>query len=269
MIKGLIDSAIVFRIIYQFSKKWTEWDAYKQGIIDADGKRTTKDIKTPQDKDSYTSFDRMIANLKRLFEKLPYSTGKVASIMSALYLLKEEYKLTDSDVEAIREHIESEYVIDSKTFLNESIKTRLKDKKLEYNEKNVKELLKNDLNFDDNMSMYMQKIKEDEGGAVATNTIGSDNIAQNPPPMGKMLRRKKIVPDDFFQEHAVFDTNDKTYYFNKDVHPKYSRYKNHLELDEEIECGDERVYNYIKENPTKGVILRHLGKMRVFKNFKK
>jgi len=102
MIKGAIDLAYTFRFIRMLVLDWKSWDAYKQGVIDENGKRN-KDVKldTDEKKNSYTHFIRLCANVKRLLNKVPGGGSKLGSFAAALYLVKEKYSLSDNKLRKI------------------------------------------------------------------------------------------------------------------------------------------------------------------------
>ena len=114
ILKRAADITYTFRFIRMMAMDWKDWDAYKLGIIDENGKRQ-KDVKLDDDekKSAYTPFIRLAANLKRLVAKLPGGGSKLGSFSSALFLIKE--KVGQKGIENICEkcHIE---VLD---FLNE------------------------------------------------------------------------------------------------------------------------------------------------------
>lgn len=107
---------------YQFLKRlvtpFEEMDAYKTGVIDKDGK-LLKSPRTKEEKDSYTTFDRLVVNLKRILGKLPGGQSKIASYGAALFLLREDHSKYYSDNEIrlkLREYIN---VARNKIVLNE------------------------------------------------------------------------------------------------------------------------------------------------------
>ena len=102
MIKGAVDLAYTFRFIRMLVLDWKSWDAYKQGVIDENGKRN-KDVKldTDEKKNSYTHFIRLCANVKRLLNKVPGGGSKLGSFAAALYLVKERYSLSDNKLRKI------------------------------------------------------------------------------------------------------------------------------------------------------------------------
>lgn len=94
------DLFYAFRFLKLLVSSWDKTDAYELGIIDADGKllKKAQDRKTPQEKSAYTVFHRLVFNVKRLLNKLPFGKTKLASYASALFLIKENTNLTDDEI---------------------------------------------------------------------------------------------------------------------------------------------------------------------------
>ena len=88
---GVVDIYVAYRFIKGLTLKWTSWDAYKEGVIDKKGKVIVepKD-RTKKQKNSYGAFNRLIASVKRIFDKIPFVRSRVGSFAAALWLLKEE-----------------------------------------------------------------------------------------------------------------------------------------------------------------------------------
>ena len=95
------DLVYTFRFIKLLVTKWTDFDAYKLGIIDADGKvlKKASTLETPEEKSAYTMFHRLVFNVKRLLNKIPV-VGKttLASWAAALWLIKEETGMSEKAV---------------------------------------------------------------------------------------------------------------------------------------------------------------------------
>lgn len=106
ILKRAADLTYTFRFIRMLVLDWKEWDAFKLGIIDAEGKRdkNTK-LDTDEKKSAYTPFIRLCANIKRLVANIPGGGSKLGSFASALYLIKEHYGLKDKDIKAINEKL--------------------------------------------------------------------------------------------------------------------------------------------------------------------
>lgn len=104
IVKRAADLAYTFRFIRMLVMDWKDWDAYKTGVIDENGKRN-KSIKLDDEekKSSYTPFIRLAANIKRLLSKIPGGSTKLGSFAAALFLIKEKYNLSDKQLNKIIE----------------------------------------------------------------------------------------------------------------------------------------------------------------------
>ena len=100
---GVVDTVIVFRILKMMTRKWEEMDAFKFGLIDANGKRI-KGVKPKgsEQKNSFTLLHRLVFNLKRVLELLPFGRTRLASYAASLALLKEHFNI---DGEPLERHI--------------------------------------------------------------------------------------------------------------------------------------------------------------------
>lgn len=98
---NLIDLYLVYRILRKLTTPFSEWEAFKQGVIDAEGnilKNADQRVNDAQ-RDSFTKFDLLILKVKKLIEKLPFGKTKLANYAAALYLIKEEKNITEENVE--------------------------------------------------------------------------------------------------------------------------------------------------------------------------
>ena len=126
ILKSAADIAYTFRFIRMMVMNWTDWDAYKEGVIDENGKRNRNvKLDTPQKTASWTPFIRLAANIKRLTSKIPGGGTKLGSFAAALYLIKETYGLKEKNLKDICEKLE----IDILDFLNENNEWFLLDNK--------------------------------------------------------------------------------------------------------------------------------------------
>ena len=89
-----IDTVIVFRVLKLLTTPWKEQAAFEQGLIDEKGKRTNKKPKSSKEKDAYTLLHRLIFNLKRIMEMIPFGKTRIASYAAALFLIKEHAEIT-------------------------------------------------------------------------------------------------------------------------------------------------------------------------------
>lgn len=109
------DMVYTLRFLRLLTTPWEETNAYKEGLIDAEGNKLKKPL-TTREKEVYNYFHRLVFNIKKLINKVPGGKTKIASYASALYLIKEKLELTDDSLEKILE----ELGLDTDIFLEES-----------------------------------------------------------------------------------------------------------------------------------------------------
>ena len=103
-----IDLFVTYRFLKLLTTPFEKQDAFKLGIIDADGNRITKpkstrpavELNTAEMKNSYTILHKLVFNIKKLFSKVPGLRTKVGTYAAALFLLKDTFKesVEDPDV---------------------------------------------------------------------------------------------------------------------------------------------------------------------------
>jgi hypothetical protein len=108
LLQRAVDVYYTFRFLRQLVTPWNETQAFKLGLIDADGKVLRK-ATTPQEKDAYTLFFRLVYNMKRLLNKVPLGKTKLASYVAALWLIKENTKMSEEAIiEGFNAYLEQE-----------------------------------------------------------------------------------------------------------------------------------------------------------------
>jgi hypothetical protein len=117
---NLVDIYLVYRILRKLTTPFSEWEAFKQGVIDAQGNilKKSDDRRLNAERESFTKFDLLILKLKKLLETIPYGKSKLASYVAALWLLKEEKRLS---VDNLQEEFEL-MVIKEKLLSEETLK---------------------------------------------------------------------------------------------------------------------------------------------------
>ena len=97
----IVDLFLVYQFIKRLSTPFKEWDAYKLGIIDENGKQLIKrkEFTKRDQKDAFGIFDIMITKLKRLLEKVPGGKSRIGSYAAALYLIKEQQSIEKNGIE--------------------------------------------------------------------------------------------------------------------------------------------------------------------------
>ena len=129
------------RFLRLLTTPWNKTNAYKEGIIDDKGKLIKKP-QTSKEKSVYNTFHKLVYNLKRLLNKVPFGKSTIASYAAALFLIKENSNMsdialskllaqaTDIDIKKIdlNEHVENKwYLTEENGHLQESTYTLVRD----------------------------------------------------------------------------------------------------------------------------------------------
>jgi hypothetical protein len=85
------DSIYTYRFLKLLVTPFNKTKAYEFGLVDENGKRTDKEIKTSEERDAFNLFHRLVFNLKRLLGAFPGGKSRIASYVAALALLRENY----------------------------------------------------------------------------------------------------------------------------------------------------------------------------------
>lgn len=110
IIQRAVDIYYTFRFLRQLVTPWNETKAFKLGLVDENGKVLRK-AKTPEEKDAYTLFFRLVYNIKRLLNKVPFGKTKLASYAAALWLIKENTNMSEEAVvEGFKAYLEEQGV---------------------------------------------------------------------------------------------------------------------------------------------------------------
>lgn len=98
LIKNM-DLTYSVRMIRLLKKPWTEWTAYKLGIIDGQGE-VLKNPKTKEELEAYSPFHRSVRHIKRRLNAVPYMSGFM-NLTSAYDSLRNRWNLTEQEQEEI------------------------------------------------------------------------------------------------------------------------------------------------------------------------
>jgi hypothetical protein len=152
---NIVDNLIAVRIIYLLVQPFNKWDAFKEGIIDADGNK----IGDSTDSDNWTMLHRLVARLKKILALAPGGKSMIASVAAA-YML-------------VREHVENN------TDLNENFA---------YSD------IDTNVSFENYCFVRRTLTTIVEEGEAPTNVVGTGNIAgagpEEDPPV-RLTRKKK------------------------------------------------------------------------------
>lgn len=94
LVSQSVDTYATFRFLRLLTTPWDQTGAFKAGIIDATGK-VLRQPATRDDRAVYNLFHKLVFNIKRLLNKLPFGKTTIASYITALFLIREEIGITD------------------------------------------------------------------------------------------------------------------------------------------------------------------------------
>jgi len=87
---------MAYKILKDISRPFTDYEAYKLGLIDKNGRRLKK-AETEQEKESVDSYHRIVFNMKRLSIKM-LGSSVLSRAAITLLLLKEDVSKTTIDI---------------------------------------------------------------------------------------------------------------------------------------------------------------------------
>jgi hypothetical protein len=105
----VVDNIIAYRILRMLVTPFKDTEAYKLGIIDANGKnlRRVSTLKNQQERDAYTYLVRLVFNMKKIINRLPGGESRLKSLAVALWLIKEQYKNKDRSLAGTQEKFDN------------------------------------------------------------------------------------------------------------------------------------------------------------------
>lgn len=133
----MLDLFMIYNFIRRLVTPFSEWDAYKLGIIDERGKvlRKRRQLRRSEEKEAFGVFDVLVLNLKKLLERLPAGQTRIASYAAALWLIREHKAFTPESM--LTEDMSDEQIQESVnlffsgytdyTTLQESVKEKMPD----------------------------------------------------------------------------------------------------------------------------------------------
>ena len=97
--ESAVDLFITYKFVRLLVTPWKKTEAFDAGVIDDKGKLLVKvkDQTNTQEK-TYTVFHRLVFNMKRILEKIPFGSSMIKSYAAALFLLREETGMAEEDI---------------------------------------------------------------------------------------------------------------------------------------------------------------------------
>jgi len=113
------DFILAYTILRDIGIPWDETKAFELGILDKEGKKLKSPI-TPEEREAYSSYNKIVYNLKRLMQKM-VGKNNISQKIARFYLLKESFpeKTVDTVLKELiftesDENLSEEYI---KTFI--------------------------------------------------------------------------------------------------------------------------------------------------------
>ena len=118
-----VDLFVTYRFLKLLVTPWKKQEAYKQGIIDKDGKalKKAKDLTTEAERESFTLLHRLIFNCKRIMGKIPFVRSQLGTYATALFLLKEHYKIENLPEAQVTKYLLENKLIDLNDNISEEV----------------------------------------------------------------------------------------------------------------------------------------------------
>ena len=118
-----IDLFVTYRFLKLLVTPWKKQEAYKLGIIDANGKNLIKSSKFEKEEQraAFTLLHRLVFNLKRIMMKIPFVRSQLGTYATALFLLKEHYKIENLPEAEITKYLLENKLIDLNDNISEEV----------------------------------------------------------------------------------------------------------------------------------------------------
>ena len=118
-----VDLFVTYRFLKLLVTPWKKQEAYKQGIIDANGKalRKASDLTKEVERESFTLLHRLVFNCKRIMSKIPLVRTQLGTYATALFLLKEHYNLDNIPEGEINKFLMENKLIDYSDNISEEV----------------------------------------------------------------------------------------------------------------------------------------------------
>jgi len=167
-----IDLFVTYRFIKLLTTPFEKTDAFKMGIIDADGNRTDKKLYKQSEQSAYTILHKLVFNIKKIFQKVPGLRTRLGTYAAALFLLKDTFK---------------EHVDDVQMFEREFLKY-LKENNIEFDNSIVEEVALDNGKLSKGLYVLVQDVvtgeAEDEIDALAGDEV---EVFEDTPPADTIL----------------------------------------------------------------------------------
>jgi len=118
-----VDLFVTYRFLKLLVTPWKKQEAYKLGIIDANGKNLIKSSKFEREeqRSAFTLLHRLVFNCKRIMQKIPFVRSQLGTYATALFLLKEHYKIENLPEAEVTKYLLENKLIDLNDNISEEV----------------------------------------------------------------------------------------------------------------------------------------------------
>lgn len=107
---AFIDTYVLYEFLKRLTTPFQQMEAYRLGLIDDNGNiLKRREYFTSEESRALTKFDVLIVNLKKLIGMIPGGQSQLATIAAAIYLMREEKNINESNLEDSLFELESKF----------------------------------------------------------------------------------------------------------------------------------------------------------------
>lgn len=223
--ESINDTVVTFLIFKKLTTEFKDWDAYKKGIIDENGNFLKSPVNS-KERESWTSFDRFMCNLKKTIQKFT-GKSKFASYMTLAYFLKDSYFTKDFREKILMEKYEFPIDIQKKLY------------------RFLKEIKNECVMFDlDNTEFYVRLHSKKIEEALIRNELTEQVLRETTVSGDVALADTVFGPDSYVGEVPCFNIDDNSEYVSfckgKKIHHRWNKH-----------TRNENIRQWAKKNPNK------------------
>ena len=118
-----VDLFVTYRFLKLLVTPWHKQEAFKLGIIDKDGKalKKARDLGKESERAAFTLLHRLVFNLKRIMMKIPGVRTQLGTYATALFLLKEHYKIENLPEGELTKYLLENKLVDMNDNISEEV----------------------------------------------------------------------------------------------------------------------------------------------------
>jgi hypothetical protein len=116
----IVDNLAAIRLIWLLATPFEKFDAFKLGLIDANGNKLKK-AETSEEKNATSMLHRLVWNLKRIIALVPGGKTRIGSLVAAYLLVKEAEEQGYNEFQLEEEIVSKFQLLRSIRFIEEEL----------------------------------------------------------------------------------------------------------------------------------------------------